>query len=184
MILVTLGGSTPADIGVRVMESLSNVNIDGLRVVFVVGGSTPDSALLESCAARFPGKISIRRDVSNVPKLMAETDIAISAAGSTCWELCLLGLPSVLLDLADNQTQVAMELERRGWALYAGSGDSFSSDGLAKLVENLLASRERRELLSQRSRQLVDGFGAKRVVSAMRGGADHAVAAGTRGARA
>jgi spore coat polysaccharide biosynthesis predicted glycosyltransferase SpsG len=183
-ILVTLGGSTHADIGVRVMESLSNVNIDGLRVVFVVGGSTPDSTPLESCAARLSGKLSIRRDVSNMAKLMAEADIAISAAGSTCWELCLLGLPSVLLDLAGNQTPVAIELERRGCALYAGNGDSFSSDALTKSVENLLASRERRELLSQRSRQLVDGFGAERVVSAMRGGADHSVPAGTRGARA
>jgi UDP-2,4-diacetamido-2,4,6-trideoxy-beta-L-altropyranose hydrolase len=181
--LVTLGGSTHADIGVRVMESLSNVNIDGLRVVFVVGGSTPDSAPLESYAARFREKISIRRDVSNMAKLMAEADIAISAAGSTCWELCLLGLPSVLLDLAGNQTPVAIELERRGCALYAGNGDSFSSDGLAKSVENLLSSRQR-ELLSQRSRQLVDGFGAERVVSGMRGGTDHALVAGTRGARA
>jgi UDP-2,4-diacetamido-2,4,6-trideoxy-beta-L-altropyranose hydrolase len=183
-ILVTLGGSTPADIGVRLMESVSNVNIDGLSVVFVVGGSTPDSAPLENCATRFPEKISIRRDVSNIAKLMAEADIAISAAGSTCWELCLLGLPSVLLDLADNQTPVAMELERRGCALHAGNGDSFSSDGLAKSVEKLLASRNRRELLSRRSRQLVDGFGAERVVSAMRGGTDHALVAGTRGARA
>ena len=63
-VLVTLGGSTPAEAGVRVMESLGRARVEGLRAIFVAGGSSPDVAALESCAAKFPEKISIRRDVS------------------------------------------------------------------------------------------------------------------------
>lgn len=179
-VLVTLGGSTPPDVGVRVMESVARARVEGLRAVVVVGGSSPDASALENCAARFPEKISIRRDVSNMAELMAQADIAISAAGSTCWEVCLLGLPSILLDIADNQIAVAIELERRGCALYAGSGSRVCPDELAKHLENLLASQDTRQSMSVRSRQLVDGMGAERVVSAMRGTVCELVSADTR----
>lgn len=167
-VLVILGGSTPTEAGVRVIESLGRAEVEDLRAIFVVGGSSPDVAALETCAAKFPEKIAIRRDVSNMAELMAYADVAISAAGSTCWELCLLGLSSILLDVADNQTPIAVELDRRGCALYAGSGNTVSPDDLADTLENLLASQDKRESMSLRSRQLVDGLGAERVLSAMR----------------
>jgi UDP-2,4-diacetamido-2,4,6-trideoxy-beta-L-altropyranose hydrolase len=183
-VLVTLGGSTPAEVGVRVMESLAGARIEGLRTIFVMGGSSPDAAALDNCAATFPERISVRRDVSNMAELMAQADMAISAAGSTCWEMCLLGLPSILLDVADNQIPIAIELERRACALYAGSGSRVARDELATSLESLLASREKRQFMSQRSRQLVDGMGAERVVSAMRGTVCEPVSADTRSARA
>ena len=183
-VLVTLGGSTRPEVGVRVMELLGRPNIKGLGAIFVVGGSSTDIAVLETCAAKFSEKILVRRDVSNMAELMAQVDVAISAAGSTCWELCLLGLPSILLDVADNQVPVAIELERRGCALYAGDGNRFCPDHLANLLENLLASRDKRQLMSVRSRQLVDGLGAERVLSAMRGAVREPHSADTRSATA
>jgi UDP-2,4-diacetamido-2,4,6-trideoxy-beta-L-altropyranose hydrolase len=183
-ILVTLGGSTPAETGVRVIESLARARVESLHAVFVAGGSSPDVAALESCAAKFPQKISIRRDVSNMAELMAHADVAISAAGSTCWELCLLGLPSILLDVADNQIPIAIEMERRGCAFYAGHGNIVSPHELAHRLESLLASSEVRESMSCSSRKLVDGLGAERVVSAMRELAGESFATDVRGARA
>ncbi len=183
-VLVTLGGSTPSEIGVRVMEALASMKLDGLRAMFVLGGSTPDTTALENCATRFPEIITIRRDTSNMATLMAESDIAISAAGSTCWELCFLGLPSLLIDVATNQTQIALELSRQHCALYAGGANNFSVAELAFSVETLLRSEETRRTLSNRCRQLVDGLGAERVVSAMRNRTVGAVVETLRGARA
>ena len=183
-VLITLGGSTPAEVGVRVIESIARARVEGLRATFVLGGSSSDTAALENCAARFRDKISIRRDISNMAELMAQADVAISAAGSTCWELCLLGLPSILLDVADNQTSVAIELERRGCALYAGRGNRVCPEELAKCIESLLLSQETRESMSRHSRDLVDGGGAERVVSAMRGSVHDPLWADTRGAHA
>jgi UDP-2,4-diacetamido-2,4,6-trideoxy-beta-L-altropyranose hydrolase len=183
-ILVILGGSTPTEAGVRVIELLGRAEVKGLRAIFVVGGSSPDAAALESCVAKFPQKISISRDVSNMAELMAQADVAISAAGSTCWELCLLGLPSILLNVADNQIPVAIELDRRGCALYAGSGNTVSPDHLADTVQNLLASQDKRQSMALRSRQLVDGLGAERVLSAMREVGSGSFASDVRSARA
>ena len=58
---------------------------------------------------------------------MEWADVAVSAAGTTCWEMCLLGLPAILIGLAPNQRPVAQELDRRGVAVYLDSeGDSLS----------------------------------------------------------
>jgi UDP-2,4-diacetamido-2,4,6-trideoxy-beta-L-altropyranose hydrolase len=168
-VLVTLGGSTPAETGEQVMESLGRVKVQNLRAIFVIGGSSCGAESLQTCAAKFHNRIEIRRDVSNMASLMAEADIAISAAGSTCWELCLLGLPPVLLDLADNQTPVALALQRQGCAIYGGGASAIFVNDLASVTENLLASQQPRQSMSHRLRQLVDGLGAERVISRMRG---------------
>lgn len=183
-VLVTLGGSTSVEAGVRAMESVGRAKVGNLRAIFVVGGSSPDAEALESCAAKFSGKICLQRDVSNMAELMARADLAISAAGSTCWELCLLGLPSILLDVADNQVPIAIEMERRKCALYAGHGNTVSPNELANMIENLLASPEARKSMSRSCREMVDGLGAERAVSAMLGSVGERLVAGARGARA
>jgi spore coat polysaccharide biosynthesis predicted glycosyltransferase SpsG len=176
-ILVTLGGSTPAEIGARLMEVLAGIRTGDVHATFAVGGSTPDLSILEACAAKFCGKFTLQKDVPNMAPLIAESDIAVSAAGSTCWELCFLGLPSILVSIAEHQVPVARELDRQGNALYAGDALEMDFHKLRARVEQLLASRALRERLSRRSSELVDGVGADRVVSAMLGGATLAMPA-------
>jgi RimJ/RimL family protein N-acetyltransferase len=114
-------------------------------------------------------KIVLRRDVSNMAELMAWADVAISAAGTTCWEMCLMGLPALLVDLAENQTRVARELDRRGCAIHLGGSHDFSAEKIVEQGGRLLRSQEDRQAMSLRCRELVDEKGARRVVSALRG---------------
>jgi len=132
-----------------------------------VGGSSPHSELLESADSLGKG-ISVRRDVTNIAELMAWADVAISSAGTTCWELCLLALPALLTDVAENQTALAHQLARRKCAIYLGGPREFTAEQLADRLEQLLMSAETRQDLSMRCRELVDGRGATRVVAAMR----------------
>ncbi len=104
-----------------------------------------------------------------MPELMAWADIAVSAAGSTCAEMCLLGLPAILIDLAENQRPVAQELSRRQAAIHLGSSKEVTAADIAGKVQSLLLSTEHRVSLSRRSRELVDGEGAERVRAAIRG---------------
>ncbi|HUK47082.1 MAG TPA: UDP-2,4-diacetamido-2,4,6-trideoxy-beta-L-altropyranose hydrolase [Terriglobales bacterium] len=169
--LLTLGGSPSAEIGIRVMESLGRINLKGFQILFAVGGSSRAFAQLETCAAQFADKISVRKDVQDMTGLMAAADIAISAAGCTCWELCFFGVPMVLLDVAPNQTPVAKELHRQGCAVHLGTANQVEPAEIASAIETLLSSQNIRESLSQRCRQLVDGLGAQRVVAAMQSAA-------------
>jgi RimJ/RimL family protein N-acetyltransferase len=99
---------------------------------------------------------------------MAAADVAISAAGSTCWELCLLALPSLLCDIADNQTAVAREMQNRECSIHVGDRD-VKPQAIFEALSTLIGDFELRSLLSRNSRALVDGFGATRVVSILRG---------------
>jgi spore coat polysaccharide biosynthesis predicted glycosyltransferase SpsG/RimJ/RimL family protein N-acetyltransferase len=165
-VLVMMGGADSENLTSRAIEALAR--LDGLRATVLVGGSNPHLGAIQSAVADSGLEITLRQDVSNVAELMAAADVAISAAGSTCWELCLLGLPALIIDVADNQTSLARELDRTGCAVYAGDR-TIPTRTIADRLMQVLNSHELRVSLAQRSRALVDGKGARRVVSLLRG---------------
>ncbi len=172
-VLITLGGSDPEKLTALALDAAASVATENLAVAVIIGGSNPYFESLQRLGVeltnRHDVKITVQRDVANMPELMAWADVAISAAGTTCWELCLLALPALLIDVADNQTAVARELHRRQCAIHLGAAQSISGESLGRELEKLLRSQELRQNLSTRSRQLVDGKGAPRVVSALLG---------------
>jgi UDP-2,4-diacetamido-2,4,6-trideoxy-beta-L-altropyranose hydrolase len=167
-VLVTMGGSDPDNVTAVVLDALREVSIDGIEVVAVLGGSNPHIDFLERFTSKSP-PVRFLRDAANMPELMAWADIGVSAAGSTCAEMCLLGLPAILIDLAENQTPVAQELDRKQAAIHLGSSKKVSSAEIARKVQSLLLSTEHRVSLSERSRELADGGGAQRVMAAILG---------------
>ena len=165
-VLITMGGSDPANVTPRVIASIEKIS--GLEVRVVVGGDNPQSKELREAGLRLKNSTTFLTDVKNMPELMAWADVAISAAGSTCWELCLLGLPAIVIDVAPNQASVAQELARLGAALHLGSASSISGEHLAPALQQLLLSQNARFIMSRRQRLLVDGRGVDRVMQALR----------------
>ena len=167
-VLVMMGGSDPENLTARVIEALAIARLEHVETTAVIGGSNPHFTMLQELAARCGQKIKVQRDILNMAEPMALADVAVSAAGSTCWELCLMGLPALLVDVADNQAELARELDRRGCAIRVGDR-SVSAEKIADQLKRLVGSHELRQSLSQHSRELVDGNGATRVVSVLRG---------------
>ena len=167
-LLVMMGGSDPEKLTARVLEALASGEFADLETMVVVGGSNPHFAMLQGLAVQSGRRITVRNDVSNVAELMAAADVAVSAAGTTCWEICLLGLPALLFDVAANQTAVARELDRRGCAVHVGN-QRVAAESIVDQLARVLRSCELRRSLSISCRQLVDGDGAGRVVSILRG---------------
>ena len=166
-VLITMGGSDPDRFTEVVMQSLRLVKIEELEATVVVGGSNPHWASLERVVSEFSGTLQLFRDTSDMAELIAHADAAVSAAGTTCWEMCLLGLPALLISVAENQRALAQELNDRGCAIHLGKPQDLSAEQVASQLERLLNSSEIRYSLSQRARQLVDGTGAQRVTSIM-----------------
>ena len=166
-VLITLGGSTPRALALCVLDALSQIQSEVENAVFVVGATTEDFDSLNRAAQSLSKKVTFVKSATDMAALMTQADVALSAAGSTCWELCGLGLPSLMVDVADNQTAEALELDRQGYAKYIGSAATLDPDRLAQELRDLLRSEETRRILSRKDRELVDGRGAERVVSAM-----------------
>jgi RimJ/RimL family protein N-acetyltransferase len=124
---------------------------------------------LRDAVSRSSKAIRLLNDVTNMPELMKWADVAVSASGSTSWEICFLGLPSILIDFAPNQTPVARELHRRGVALHVGDSHTADTKAIGAALKHLMMSQELRTTMSRKASELVDGFGAERVVSAILG---------------
>jgi UDP-2,4-diacetamido-2,4,6-trideoxy-beta-L-altropyranose hydrolase len=166
-LLVTMGGSDPDNVTLNVLHALSLLKQD-LEIAVVVGGSNPHRTSLEDGAKKLGERVRLLQNPA-MPELMSWADLAISGAGTTTAELCFLGVPAVLVDIAPNQTPVAEELSRLGAAVHWSPGKAAQPEKLARLVQDILDSREQRAALSKAARILVDDRGAQRVTAAIRG---------------
>lgn len=164
-ILVTLGGSDPNNVTRQILQLLLLLKTPGLRVRAVVGAANPHWKSLKELANSSPGRFELIGNTSEMPELMAWADLAVAAGGSTCWELALMGLPMVLLVLADNQRAIAAGLEREGVAIDLGWHNLLESVNMAKVLGDLLDDPIRRRLMSNLGCKLVDGYGAARVAT-------------------
>ncbi len=162
-ILVTMGGSDPNDTTTRVIEAIRQLSNLDLETTVLVGGSNPH---LRSVAASIQNEsMRLVTDAANVPELMTWADAAVAGAGTTFWEMCFLGLPGLLVVLAENQEGVAEAAGRMGIAWSLGSATEASSPKIAARLVELLHSKNTRTSQSEKGRRLVDGRGAARVVA-------------------
>ena len=168
-ILVTLGGSDPENVTLKVIRALQELDIPRPEARIVVGPSNPHLQLLRQAVERSTCDLQILTAVKDMPELMAWADVAVSAGGSTCWELAFMGLPNIVLMLAANQEGVAAGLEANGVILNVGWHASVNVADLAKDLNALLRDAARRREMSKRGRQLVDGYGAARVTAIITG---------------
>jgi UDP-2,4-diacetamido-2,4,6-trideoxy-beta-L-altropyranose hydrolase len=156
-VLVTLGGSDPDNMSGKVIQALKQFSEIETKVV--VGGSNPHQKNLKTEIRNSKSKISLVMDATNMPELMAWADVAIAAGGTTSWELAFMGLPSLVLMLAENQRGIAAALGT------ANAAHQTTPESLVTDLKDLLRDHELRRVLSQRGRQLVDGFGVSRVAT-------------------
>jgi spore coat polysaccharide biosynthesis predicted glycosyltransferase SpsG len=128
----------------------------------VVGAAAPSLARLRAIAAADP-RVVLHVDAQDMPALTAAADFAIGAGGSSSWERCCLGLPSITLVLADNQRANALALEAAGATLALEAGAADFGDTLRAAVGSLVQDGDRRQAMSRAAAALCDGAGADRV---------------------
>jgi UDP-2,4-diacetamido-2,4,6-trideoxy-beta-L-altropyranose hydrolase len=167
-VLVTLGGGDPHNVTRRVLDALRATGCPDLDVVVVAGPSNPHYDELRAAVAAGPIAWRLEQNVHNMPDLMAWADVAVSAAGSTCWELAFMGLPSLLVATAGNQIDIAAALYSAGVAANLGQSERLRASDIAKALGSLLSRRVERARMSSAGRGLVDGAGASRVVERLR----------------
>ncbi len=165
-ILVTLGGSDPDNVTSKIIEAVRSVDLDGLEVKVVVGGANPHFGHIHETVKDL-SDFTLIKNVGNMPELMAWADIAISAGGSTCWELAYLGTPFIALIIADNQKPVVMGISAQNAAVNLGSGQILTQKEISNMIKKVIKSIDKRFNLSKNSKNLVDGEGILRVIMIM-----------------
>lgn len=155
-ILVTLGGGDPDNVTLTVIQALQQLPDDDWEAIVLVGGQNPHYQELVTAVAHDP-RIQLRQNAANMPELMAWADVAVSAGGSTCWELCFMGLPNAIVILAPNQEPIAKALEEIGASTLLGWSNGLSQQKVEETLLSLRMNISQRNQMSQAGRQLVKG---------------------------
>lgn len=164
-LLINLGGVDKDNITGQVLEALTACDLpNDLQVSVVMGATAPWLEAVTSQAREMPWPIEVVVNVTDMAKRMAEADLAIGAAGSTSWERCCLGLPTLMVVLADNQRAIANTLAEKGAALPL---DLIKLPAALARHLSTLCVPDTLTLMSHQAAGLVDGQGVSQVRSVL-----------------
>jgi UDP-2,4-diacetamido-2,4,6-trideoxy-beta-L-altropyranose hydrolase len=166
-VLVTFGGSDPANATSKALSALARLPTANLEVAVVVGATNPNVPTLQSAVSTVQQSTQLLLDVRDMAKLMAWADVAVAAGGSTSWELAFMGLPVLTVVLAENQVDLAENLAAQGVARNLGWHTGITEAELADALVDLMKDQITRRSMGTRGQDLVDGDGGRRVVRAL-----------------
>ena len=162
-LLITMGGVDKDNATGQVLQTLESSELpENCQITVVMGATAPWLGKVRQQAIQMSWPTTVLVGVSNMAQLMADSDLAIGAAGATSWERCCLGLPTVMLILADNQQQVALGLEQAG-AVSVLQGPQQILDRLPHLLSSLVSSPAQRATMSQAASRITNGRGVATV---------------------
>lgn len=167
-VLVYFGGSDSRNMTGLVLAALSAPEFSHLEADVVIGANGVHRIAVERQAALRP-RTHTHGTRPHLADLMAHADLAIGAGGVTNWERMCLGLPSLVICLANNQRSTCEGLSAAGLIEYAGDADVVGEREIAAALTKLIGHPDLLMSMSVRGLESVDGQGAMRVASEMAG---------------
>lgn len=162
-VFIFFGGSDLENLTGRCLEALSVPELSRVAVDVVVGVNNPHKDVLAR-QGKCRGLVYLHEPRSHLADLIAGADLAVGAGGTTMWERCCLGLPSVVISIADNQKPACRSLAGANIIEYLGHYTEVKTQAIALAILGLINAPNRWTELAQRSASLVDGLGVQRVV--------------------
>lgn len=159
-ILISLGLT---DVGGFTLPAVERLR--GTAAIDVVVGSAAASVEALEAIAEADESVTLHVDTRDMARLTAEADVAIGGGGSSSWERCVLGLPTLALVLADNQLGAAVALAEAG-AIIALDAHAEFETGFDAAAARLIGEAHLRRRLSAAAATICDGLGAGRVADA------------------
>jgi len=162
-ILVMLGGSDPTNVTSKVLKALLRTTLVDKQISIILGLSNPYFDAVNALAREFSAA-EVLIGVDEIASIMAKSDFAIGASGVSTWERCSMGVPSVVISVADNQIEIGKSAHARGLLYYLGRSEDITEQFLAQTIEKLIKEKNTLKNISQSGINYVDGNGTYRVV--------------------
>jgi UDP-2,4-diacetamido-2,4,6-trideoxy-beta-L-altropyranose hydrolase len=134
-ILIFMGGSDSDNITQFILESLSDIN-KSIQLNVVVGKNNPHKEKVKQFIDKHDNAHYFEQ-VNNMASLMANSELAIGAGGTTTWERCMLGLPSLTITIAENQIQMTKDADSYGAIWYVGHKDELTKEKILETIKNI-----------------------------------------------
>lgn len=166
-LLITMGGVDKDNATGLVLEALQTCPLPKrCRITVVMGATAPWLDKVRRQARDMPWPTKVLVGISDMARLMADSDLAIGAAGATSWERCCLGVPTIMLLLAQNQLNIGDGLERAGAAKLIGFAQDATTH-FKEVLDNLIDDPSQLLHMSECAAAILDGSGVNKVVRRM-----------------
>lgn len=163
-VLISMGGVDQSNVTSQLLQALKCCELpQDCHFSVVMGLNAPWLQEVRELAENMPWPTEVLVNISDMAQRMADSDLAIGAAGSTSWERCCMGLPALMVVLADNQRVIAEALQRSGAAKIMDnvSAVSMKCNELSAHAANYRSLHD----MSIAAARVVDGLGSSRVLS-------------------
>lgn len=160
--VVFFGGVDSENLTSRAIKALSCAEFGNLEVDVVVGAGNPHREEIETLARARPRTI-LHSGRPHLADLFAASDLALGAGGSATWERLCVGVPSILVDIAENQETACRSLAQCGLIEHVDADSARQASTWAEKVRYLVGAPERRFEMAREGSRLVDGLGVCRV---------------------
>lgn len=165
-LLVCLGGSDPTNETGKVLSALKLPEFKELAVDIVLGVNHSDSISIQGLAEGRP-LTTVYQGLPSLAALMLRADLMIGAGGSTTWERMCLGLPAIVVSIADNQTPINQALGRANYIEFIGHMSTVNVETIVGAVRRCLETPTNLKARSVKSQELVPGNGISQISSVL-----------------
>jgi UDP-2,4-diacetamido-2,4,6-trideoxy-beta-L-altropyranose hydrolase len=165
-VLVFFGGTDSENFTGKALEALSFPDLNHLKADVVIGIHNPHRAEIEQqVKSRLRTQLHVQ--VENMAELMAQSDLALGAGGATTWERLCLGLPTLVVTIAENQIPFSECLQQDGYLRWMGALETLSLQKLGQAIRGAVEQETINRLQSQKGKELVTGDGTQKVTKLM-----------------
>ncbi|MCK5031222.1 MAG: UDP-2,4-diacetamido-2,4,6-trideoxy-beta-L-altropyranose hydrolase [Thermoplasmatales archaeon] len=165
-ILIMLGGADPDNVTLKVLRMLECLN-ESVQFLVVTGPVNRfyDDILyyINKCNM----DITLLKGKKKMSDVYLQSDIAISAGGSSCYELAYFGIPNIIIAIVDNQVRIARELNNQNISIYLGEKNEVKPEQLRNKIKTLIDDYLLRKTMSEHGKKLIDGKGKHKIVNVM-----------------
>lgn len=158
-ILVAFGGTPSTSLLHKVIHEIRQSGVDA--TIDIVTGST------EFHHPSDDQSVTVHGPTGSIHILMAECDLAIGAPGTSAWERCCLGLPTLMIQVADNQREIASKIAKANAGINLGSASDLASGALARSIGLMAREPEHLRNMAKQAAMVCDGLGVRRVAATL-----------------
>jgi UDP-2,4-diacetamido-2,4,6-trideoxy-beta-L-altropyranose hydrolase len=160
-LMITMGGVDNDNVTEVILKTIDQAQfIDLERITVILGPHAPWLDNVRKLASEMSASVTLLSGVNNMAELMVQCDLAIGAGGTTTWERCSLGIPTVLISLAENQNYISREVSKAGAAILCDVQDVEHELGN---ILRVISEPDCLQRLSWNASQITDGRGMQSV---------------------
>ena len=160
-ILISFGSGDPTNETLKAMDALRQFQ-NSIKINVVIGRSNPNNELIKKICSTLPN-VTYHYQTDKMAELMVNADISIGAGGTSTWERCCLGLPSIVSILSEDQFELTKTLANEGYVISLGYANTVNSEDYANALKKI--DSKTLQKMEKNCRCLVDGNGVNRVIS-------------------